>query len=229
VSLVRAHKLKEKMRVNIRTAQERACYLRTSLHLDSLSMRAAAEANTANNSGSGRLGSAITPSALALHSAAASPQAKLAAKRSPLAAMPPSRLPRNNRAAELRLKSGAGQPGSNGTSNRAEPRGERGAVNLSICRFFVAFSIVALEGRVERKSYFSFRENAKFRIFWRDFAKFGFIKRFRENTYFCEHFLKTIIFEKICQNLMASQCFLTVVADKFLPFFVIFLRKSQHC
>jgi hypothetical protein len=128
VSLVRAHKLKEKMRVNIRTAQERASYLRTSLHLDSLSMRAAAEASTANTSGSGNgrgLGSAIRPSALALQSAAGSPQAKLAAKRSPLAAMPPSRLPRNNRAAELRLKSGAGQPGSNGTSNRTEPRGER--------------------------------------------------------------------------------------------------------
>jgi len=127
------------MRVNIRTAQERASYLRTSLHLDSLSMRAAAEANTANISGNGRLGSAIRPSALALQSAAGSPQAKLAAKRSPLAAVPPSRLPRNNRAAELRLKSGAGQPGSNGTSNRTEPRGERGAVNLLICRFFLLF------------------------------------------------------------------------------------------
>ena len=123
-SLVRAHKLKEKMRENIRTAQERSSYLRTSLHLDSLSSRASAEFDT--TPAVRRPVAAVRPAALNIPSAAQN--IKFSSKKSPtIATSPMSRLPRNNRAAELRMKSTTPIPaavGAAGNSRKMDSKGE---------------------------------------------------------------------------------------------------------
>ena len=134
-SLVRAHKLKDKMRENIRTAQERSSYLRTSLHLDSLSSRAAAaEPDTTASAVARRPVAAVRPAVLAIPSAAQN--VKLTNKRSPTIATPPplSRLPRNNRAAELRMKSTT-PINAGGGSRKIDSKGENFFFFFPFCTY----------------------------------------------------------------------------------------------
>jgi len=97
-SLVRAHKLKAKMAGNLVTVEERYNFLKTSLHLNCLSL----EADRANeiHNGSSR---PMKTSAM--------PRPNLSAReklRKPDKVMPAARQPRNNKAAELRIQSRSG-------------------------------------------------------------------------------------------------------------------------
>jgi len=124
-SLVRAVKLKEKMRGNLATSEERLNYLKTSLHLNSLSLRADRIANavtrpthrpTQEEPRIGRRGGTGNQQNR-------SPLRK--ETRSPLRSSTSSRAPRNNRAAELRLKSTSGAAVNN-SADKPRKRDRKG-------------------------------------------------------------------------------------------------------
>ncbi|XP_023326776.1 spastin [Eurytemora carolleeae] len=98
-SLVRAQKLKEKMRENLATAEERLNYLNTSLHLHSLSIRANEDEERRN-----RTHPAAVPKPTRSTPVVSKPTS-LITPRIKSSSTAGSRVPRNNRATELRMKS----------------------------------------------------------------------------------------------------------------------------
>jgi len=132
--LVRAHKLRKKMVTNLQTAQERLTYLTTTLHLNNLSLQAVdtsrsiedltsqlpkpglRRSNTFTKDDKKQTASRVnTAPSLKLKTTSRPSPASSANKNTASPVSSPTRIPRINRAAELRLKN------NNGSSSKVRP------------------------------------------------------------------------------------------------------------
>jgi len=135
--LARAHVLREKMRTNLATAQERLTFLTTSVHLNNLSLKAASDNSSRNNNNSRSKAKAPT----LVRSNTFTKEDKEADNNrikfrcdtsTKMASSPvssPVSKPRNNRAAELRRKSttpGGGKSRSGSINSIAPATGSSG-------------------------------------------------------------------------------------------------------
>lgn len=127
-TLVRAAKLKEKMKGNLATSEERLNYLKTSLHLNSLSLRAdkiASAVARPNHRTELRKNQARSRTKSPTRTQTRSPLRTDTRSRNTTGSPQRSsgaRAPRNNRAAELRLKSISGSANSSNSPRRRDQK-----------------------------------------------------------------------------------------------------------
>ena len=132
-SLARAHKLREKMRGNLATAQERLTFLSTSLHLNKLSLQAGAggggEGGRARPSKPGVVRSnTFTKEEKKLKFGCEGSSGTTKVASSPVSSPTTSR-PRNNRAAELRLRTTHSDKSRSGSINSITPSSSTSSAN----------------------------------------------------------------------------------------------------
>ena len=118
-SLARAHKLREKMRGNLATAQERLTFLSTSLHLNKLSLQAGAAGRVRPSKPGVVRSNTFTKEEKKLKFGCEGSSGTRVAS-SPVSSPTTSR-PRNNRAAELRLKTNNSDKSRSGSINSITP------------------------------------------------------------------------------------------------------------
>ena len=118
-SLARAHKLREKMRGNLATAQERLTFLSTSLHLNKLSLQAGAAGRVRPSKPGVVRSNTFTKEEKKLKFGCEGSSGTRVAS-SPVSSPTTSR-PRNNRAAELRLRTNNSDKSRSGSINSITP------------------------------------------------------------------------------------------------------------
>jgi len=134
-NLVRAHKLKKKMQTNMQTAEERLTYLTTVLHLNNLSFPTSDSKSTENltkdQSVPGlRRSNTFTKDDKKQKSDTSKSKSKVSPIHIPDSSVAasmcsPTRVPRINRAAELRVKANSGSglgPRSTNSANKSTPK-----------------------------------------------------------------------------------------------------------
>jgi len=119
-SLIRAHKLKAKMASNLVTVEERYNFLKTSMHLNCLSLEA--EREQENRDSSGTKSSGLPAARLKVN---AQPKSRrFDSERTAMTTAQITPRPRINKAAELRLQSKNGGKGRDGVITHSKGKGD---------------------------------------------------------------------------------------------------------